>query len=187
MSSGYYRRHVFVCENRRDERECCANHDSPAKVKFLRALMKEKGMHGKGGVRINRAGCMDRCAQGPVLVVYPDAAWYRYESDDDLREIAERHLVGGEVVGRLLLDGGDDETSRAAVDNEINLSGLSCPLPVLRVKKALSEMAAGGRLRAFATDPGSAEDIPAFLRQAGHTLESVDKNNGGFLFTIVKR
>ncbi len=70
---------------------------------------------------------------------------------------------------------------------EIDLSGLRCPLPVLRVKKALAEMPAGGRLRALATDPGSAEDIPAFLRQAGHTLESAVCENGMHIFVIVKR
>ena len=53
------------------------------------------------------------------------------------------------------------------IDTEIDLSGLRCPLPVLRVKKALGEMASGGVLRAFATDPGAAEDIPAFIRQTG--------------------
>ena len=60
-------------------------------------------MHGAGKIRVNRAGCMDRCELGPTLVVYPDAVWYRYESESDLAEIAQRHLLGGEVVARLRL------------------------------------------------------------------------------------
>lgn len=73
------------------------------------------------------------------------------------------------------------------IDAEIDLSGLRCPLPVLRVKKALGELAAGGVLRAFATDPGAAEDIPAFLKQTGHTLREVIPHNDGHYFVIVKQ
>lgn len=70
---------------------------------------------------------------------------------------------------------------------EIDLTGLRCPLPVLRVKKALGEMPAGGVLRAFATDPGAAEDIPAFIEQAGHLLREVSPGEGGNYFVIVKQ
>ena len=99
-----YRRHVFLCENRRDDgRACCARHDAAARIKFLRRWLKERDMHGPGKIRVNRAGCMDQCQNGPVLVVYPDAVWYRYGGEDDLTEIAERHLLRGEIVERLRL------------------------------------------------------------------------------------
>ena len=104
----YYQRHVFVCENRRDSgkkmlcgRAAAAVCDNP--VKFLRTCLKAQQAHGKGKVRINRAGCFDRCPLGPVLVVYPDNIWYRYESTDDLGEIAQKHLIGGKAVRRLRL------------------------------------------------------------------------------------
>ncbi len=113
-AGGYYRRHVFVCENKREEGDCCANGGSLRAVKILRALLKEKGMHGAGKIRVNRAGCFDRCALGPVMVVYPDGVWYRYKSDDDLREIAERHLFGGETVERLRLPDTSAKTNAAA-------------------------------------------------------------------------
>lgn len=180
----YYRRHVFVCENKREDGECCANHASA--LKPLRAVMKENNMHGKGGVRINRAGCLDRCAHGPVMVVYPDGVWYRYDNDDDIREIAQSHLIDGKVVNRLLLPDDDDGEDAAAVV-DIDLRGLRCPLPVLRVKKALTELRAGETLRAFATDPGAAEDIPAFVRQAGHLLKDMLEGEGGRFFIIIKR
>ena len=99
-----YQRHVFMCENHRaDGRACCAQHNAAGKIKFLRRWLKERNMHGAGKIRVNRAGCMDRCELGPTLVVYPDAVWYRYESESDLAEIAQRHLLGGEVVARLRL------------------------------------------------------------------------------------
>ncbi|MGI9297178.1 MAG: sulfurtransferase TusA family protein [Gammaproteobacteria bacterium] len=73
------------------------------------------------------------------------------------------------------------------IDAEIDLRGLRCPLPVLRVKKALGELSAGGVLRAFANDPGAAEDIPAFIAQTGHELREVSPRDGGHYFVVVKK
>ncbi|MDM5147492.1 sulfurtransferase TusA family protein [Candidatus Persebacteraceae bacterium Df01] len=70
---------------------------------------------------------------------------------------------------------------------EIDLSGLRCPLPVLRVKKALNEIAAGGELRVFASDPEAKNDIPSFLKQAGHTLHDISAADGGHYFLIQKK
>jgi (2Fe-2S) ferredoxin len=56
-------------------------------------------------VRINTAGCLDRCAEGPVVVVYPEATWYTYVDKEDLEEILSEHLIGGRVVERLRLPG----------------------------------------------------------------------------------
>jgi len=53
-------------------------------------------------VRVNKAGCMNRCAAGPVAVVYPEAVWYTYVDADDIDEIVESHLKNGKVVERLL-------------------------------------------------------------------------------------
>jgi (2Fe-2S) ferredoxin len=54
-------------------------------------------------VRINTAGCLDRCAEGPVMVVYPEAVWYTYLDHEDIEEIIQEHLVNGRVVERLLI------------------------------------------------------------------------------------
>jgi (2Fe-2S) ferredoxin len=62
------------------------------------------GLNGAGGVRINQAGCLDRCAGGPVLVVYPEAVWYTYVDKHDIDEIIHTHLQQGQVVERLRLD-----------------------------------------------------------------------------------
>ncbi len=98
----YYRRHVFFCVNRRDNgKACCADHDSSRMRDYAKARAKELGIHGKGGVRINQAGCLDRCEEGPVMVVYPEGVWYSYVDEEDLDEIIEEHLVNGRVVERL--------------------------------------------------------------------------------------
>lgn len=102
--SSYYRHHVFFCLNQRSNGEaCCAQHDAQAAFDHCKARVKAEGLAGAGGVRINKAGCLDRCAGGPVLVVYPEATWYTYVDRHDLDEIVERHLKGGEVVERLRL------------------------------------------------------------------------------------
>ncbi len=54
-------------------------------------------------MRINTAGCLDRCEFGPVLVVYPEEIWYSYLDRKDIDEIIEQHLTNGRVVERLLL------------------------------------------------------------------------------------
>jgi (2Fe-2S) ferredoxin len=65
--------------------------------------VKAAGLAGPGGVRVNKAGCMDRCAGGPVAVVYPEATWYTFVDRQDIDEIVESHLKNGQVVQRLLL------------------------------------------------------------------------------------
>ncbi len=98
----YYRYHVFVCTNQRDDgRPCCQNHHARAMRDYLKQQAKKMGLSGKGGVRINLAGCLDRCAEGPVMVVYPEGIWYTYVDEEDLDEILEQHLRHGNPVKRL--------------------------------------------------------------------------------------
>jgi (2Fe-2S) ferredoxin len=52
-------------------------------------------------VRINKAGCLDRCDEGPVMVIYPEAVWYTYVDEHDIDEIVDSHLIQGKVVERL--------------------------------------------------------------------------------------
>ena len=56
---------------------------------------------GKGKVRINKAGCLDRCDEGPIVVVYPDDVWYTYIDRHDIDEIIDSHVLHGRVVDRL--------------------------------------------------------------------------------------
>lgn len=98
-----YHTHIFVCENRRDgsdPRGCCASRGAQAFTQALKDLCKTGGTGGKK-VRVNKAGCLDLCAQGPVVVVYPEGVWYRGVTAADANEIYNEHILGGRPVDRL--------------------------------------------------------------------------------------
>ena len=98
----YYRRHIFFCTNKREDGSaCCANRSAQALRDYAKARVKALGLAGVGKVRINNAGCLDRCEEGPVIVVYPEEVWYTYVDQEDIDEIIEEHLVNGRVVERL--------------------------------------------------------------------------------------
>ena len=99
----YYERHIFFCLNeRKNGVACCAHHDAQAGFDRCKQLVREQGLAGPGKVRVNKSGCLDRCAAGPVAVVYPEAVWYSYVDANDIDEIVESHLKNGKVVERLL-------------------------------------------------------------------------------------
>jgi (2Fe-2S) ferredoxin len=98
----YYRYHVFFCTNlRTDGSACCQRCNAQAMRDHAKHRTKELGIAGRGQVRINTAGCLDRCSEGPVLVVYPDDVWYSYVDQQDIDEIIDEHLTHGRVVERL--------------------------------------------------------------------------------------
>jgi (2Fe-2S) ferredoxin len=98
----YYARHIFFCLNERQNGEdCCARHQAQAGFDRCKQRVKEAGLAGPGQVRVNKAGCLDRCAAGPVAVVYPEGVWYSYVDEQDIDEIVESHLKNGTVVERL--------------------------------------------------------------------------------------
>jgi (2Fe-2S) ferredoxin len=104
--NSYFERHIFFCLNQRENGEnCCADHDAQARFDHCKSRVKAEKLAGPGGVRVNKAGCMDRCAGGPVAVVYPEAVWYTFVDNDDIDEIVESHLKNGVVVDRLVLPG----------------------------------------------------------------------------------
>ena len=104
-----YQRHIFVCTNKRepdDPRGSCSKLGSES----LHARFKQeaKRLNLKGIVRANKAGCLDYCAQGPSVVIYPEGVWYTYKDRADLDEILAVHLKDGKRVTRLQLRPGDD-------------------------------------------------------------------------------
>ncbi|ABA57551.1 (2Fe-2S) ferredoxin domain-containing protein [Nitrosococcus oceani] len=102
MSESYYRYHVFFCTNQRDDgRPCCQNHDALAIRNYAKEKVKALGLARRRQVRINTAGCLNRCAQGPAIVVYPEGTWYTYTSRKDIDEIITEHLMNGHPVERL--------------------------------------------------------------------------------------
>lgn len=98
----YFSRHIFFCINERKEGEpCCAQHRAQVAFDHCKQQVKAAALSGPGQVRVNKAGCLDRCAAGPVAVVYPEAVWYTYVDEHDIDEIVESHLKNGNVVERL--------------------------------------------------------------------------------------
>ncbi len=102
-SEQYYERHIFFCLNERKAGEdSCSVHRAQEGFDRCKSQVKAAGLSGAGKVRVNKAGCLDRCAAGPVAVVYPEAVWYTYVDAHDIDEIVESHLKNGQVVQRLL-------------------------------------------------------------------------------------
>jgi len=100
----YYQRHVFFCVNDRGvgaDRPSCNRCGAQRVRDYAKARIGELGQSGEGRVRVNQAGCLDRCEQGPVCVVYPEGVWYTYVDETDVDEIIESHLLGGKPVERL--------------------------------------------------------------------------------------
>ena len=96
-----YRSHVFVCTNERpadDPRGCCRAKGSLRLRNYLKARAREMGLD---RVRINLAGCLDRCEHGPSVVVYPAGVWYTVIDERDADEVLTRHLRDGQTVNRL--------------------------------------------------------------------------------------
>ena len=106
----YYQLHVFCCTNRREDghkRGSCAASGAEDLQKYMKARAKELGIT---QARINKAGCLDRCECGPVMVLYPQGLWYHYESEGDIDRILAAHQAG-EVVDDLLLKKDQDSWS----------------------------------------------------------------------------
>lgn len=101
----FFQHHVFFCINKREDgSQCCAQCGAQEARDYVKKRCKALGIHGPGKVRINNAGCLDRCSLGPVIVIYPQESWYTYVDKEDLDEIIEEHLQNGRVVERLLVD-----------------------------------------------------------------------------------
>jgi (2Fe-2S) ferredoxin len=97
-------RHVFVCTNERapgNPKGDCKSKGAGAVRDELKKRLAALGL--KGIVRANNAGCLDQCATGVTIVVYPEQVWYGHVTVADVPEIIERHLLGGEFVERLML------------------------------------------------------------------------------------
>jgi (2Fe-2S) ferredoxin len=99
----FYEHHVFFCMNQRQpgERTCCADKGAQAAQKHAKGRIKSLNLNMPGKVRINQAGCLERCEEGPVVVIYPEGTWYTYIDNEDIDEIIDSHIVNGIPVERL--------------------------------------------------------------------------------------
>ena len=103
----HYDIHVFCCINERGPghpRGSCSARGAQALQAYMKARGKELGLGSR--IRMNKSGCLERCELGPAMVIYPEGVWYTYATRQDVDEILDRHVVGGELVERLLLKPG---------------------------------------------------------------------------------
>jgi (2Fe-2S) ferredoxin len=101
-----YDYHIFVCENVREENHpkgSCGQKGSKNIRSLLKQRIEELGL--KTRVRANSAGCLDTCALGPSVVIYPQGIWYGRVSEHDVEEIIQKHILRGEIIDRLLMPG----------------------------------------------------------------------------------
>lgn len=99
-----FERHIFTCINQRPDESpkgCCAARGGAEVAAELKRRLYERGY--KRVVRANKAYCLDQCAHGVALVVYPEAVWYGNVTVADLDEIIDEHIVGGRPVERLVI------------------------------------------------------------------------------------
>ncbi|MBT8525532.1 (2Fe-2S) ferredoxin domain-containing protein [Polynucleobacter paneuropaeus] len=96
--------HLFFCLNERSNGDnCCAQHNAFSLFEYAKNRVKELGLAGPGKIRVNKAGCLDRCNDGPVMVIYPEGVWYTFVDTEDVEEVIQSHLIQGRVVERLQL------------------------------------------------------------------------------------
>lgn len=99
----YYQVHIFACTNTRPEkhpRGSCAARGAQKLRDYMKVRAKELGIE---AVRVNSAGCLDRCELGPVIVIYPEGVWYSVQTFEDIDEILDTHVINGGRVERLML------------------------------------------------------------------------------------
>jgi len=109
---GYYNKHVFFCVNQRTNgKKCCGDADAAAMRLYAKERIAALDLAGKGKVRVNSAGCLGHCLQGPTIVIYPEGVWYTYKNREDIDAIIDEHLVKNRIVQHLLMDKSHEENS----------------------------------------------------------------------------
>lgn len=114
-----FQKHVFVCTNRRPDghpKGCCATKGGEEVRAAFKAELEKRGI--KGQMRANAAGCLDTCAFGISVVVYPEGVWYGGVKVEDVPTIVEEHLLGGKPVERLRMQFKKKESPPALVEKK---------------------------------------------------------------------
>jgi len=115
-----FERHLFICVNERSEddaRGCCVSRGGKDVAKAFKKRLYARGL--KRVVRANKAHCLDQCARGTVLVVYPEAVWYGGVTVDDVDEIIEEHILGGRPVERLVIPASQLTGRGVSIENAV--------------------------------------------------------------------
>jgi (2Fe-2S) ferredoxin len=111
-SGDFYQTHIFFCTySRQGEKPCCAAKGAAETREYAKARVKALNLSAKGQVRVNVAGCLGRCNEGPTIVIYPEGVWYTYRSTEDIDEILQEHVIQGRIVTRLLMPSASFESN----------------------------------------------------------------------------
>ena len=100
-----FRKHLFICNNKRSEddpRGSCSEKNSDNLIDYAKKRVQDLGL--KGEIRVNKAGCLDACAYGPAMVVYPDGTWYSPKTKNDIEVILEKHILNNKIAEELVID-----------------------------------------------------------------------------------
>ena len=145
----HYDIHVFCCINERapgHPRGSCSARGAQALQAYMKAQGKALGLGSR--VRMNKSGCLERCELGPTMVIYPEGVWYTYNSEADIDEILQRHVLSGERVERLLLEHGQTRP-RPTDPPRLTLKVADVSLTAPEVKRFVLQAADGGDLPAY--------------------------------------
>ena len=100
-----FRKHIFICNNKRsedDHRGSCSEKNSGSLIDYAKKRIHELGL--KGEIRVNKAGCLDACAYGPAMVIYPDDTWYSPKTKNDIEIILEKNIQSDKRAEELVID-----------------------------------------------------------------------------------
>ncbi len=187
----YYDIHVFCCINERapdDPRGSCAARGAVDLQALLKVRAKELGIK---KIRINKAGCFDRCELGPVMVVYPEGIWYTVNSPEDVEEIIQSHIIAGNPVERIRLTTGQATPGEqdnpggggASSDMRVKVSGIEALTTHIKMFQLVAD--GGGDLAPF--DAGAHIDIMTGngLRRS-YSLANDPKERGSYVTAILR-
>ncbi len=100
----YYQRHIFFCTNQKCTANGCGDISGDSGFVFTKLYLQSLDLWGEGKFRASKSGCLGRCSDGPICVIYPDGIWYNYIDENDIKEIIDEHLIKGDLVQRLALE-----------------------------------------------------------------------------------
>ena len=100
-----FRKHLFICNNKRSEddpRGSCSERNSDSLIDYAKKRIHELGL--KGEIRVNKAVCLDACAHGPAMVVYPDDTWYSPKTKNDIEMILKNDIQNNNLAKELVIN-----------------------------------------------------------------------------------
>jgi (2Fe-2S) ferredoxin len=97
----FYTKHLFFCTNKKANETGCGFLNGEESFAFAKTYLQALDLWGKGKIRASKSGCLGRCSEGPVCVIYPEGIWYSYIDEADIKDIIDQHLIAGTPVERL--------------------------------------------------------------------------------------